>query len=314
MPEESALSLTIIVPLFNGATTVADTLGSVLRSIKYLQSNSDSSSICRLIVVDDCSTDGGKEVVESLRKDNSEICEILLIRNKQNLGVVASRLEGLRIAERSIIHMLDQDDIVAPNFYVAAVKEIESKTAVVIAGNLIDGRNRIISKANTRTLARFSAQAMKARLNRINTYVFGGNPITSPGSVVFHSSFRDDLLLFYERVAGAGRFDGVDDGMLYPFLLNKGYRFTFIKDCLFSYRMHSSNQSVSLGRKTMHANSGKLMDELFKIGFLSEHQYEGMKRRNSLMQGFYSRHGLDKYFWLLRNLRTTFRKILFKYL
>ena len=102
--------------------------------------------------------------------------------------------------------------------------------------------------------------------------------------------------------------------MLYPFLLNKGYRFTFIKDCLFSYRMHSSNQSVSLGRKTMHANSGKLMDELFRIGFLSEHQYEGMKRRNSLMQGFYSKHGLDKYFWLLKNLRTTIRKILFKYL
>ncbi len=313
MPDETDLSLSIIVPLFNGANTVSDTLGSVLRSIKFLRSNSDSSSFCRLIVVDDCSTDNGEEVVKDLRKDNGDVCEILLIRNEQNSGVVASRLEGLRMANRSIIHMLDQDDIVSPKFYFAALNKIESKTAVVIAGNLIDGRNRILARANTRTLARFSEHAMKARLNRINTYVFGGNPITSPGSVVFHPSFRDDLLLFYEKVTSAGRFDGVDDGMLYPFLLNKGYRFTFVKDCLFSYRIHSSNQSVNLGKSTMHSNSGSLMDELFRTGFVSKHQYKGMKKRNLLMKGFYSRKGFDRYLWLLRNFGTTTRKVLFKY-
>lgn len=101
--------LSIVVPLYNKADVVEATLASVAaqRFADY-----------EIIVVDDGSTDGGAERVESLNNDR-----LRLIRQK-NAGVSAARNHGVSEARSDWIALLDADDLWEPdhldNLYAAS--------------------------------------------------------------------------------------------------------------------------------------------------------------------------------------------------
>jgi len=314
MDYDKSYKISVIITIFNGEKTIAETLSSVLVSIKNARCASNKVFDSEIILVDDKSTDDSIEIVRNFISHSEEHCKFRILRNESNKGVAASRYEGLLCARGNMIHILDQDDKVNPSFYIEVINNILEGTAIVVNGVVIDDYGKIIKKSTSHTIIRVCKSTMTRRLNRLETYVYGGNPITSPGSVVFSRSSIDDILFFYEVITNLERCDGVDDGLLYPFLVNRGMRFRYIKRKLFAYRVHISNQSSQLGRRKMHANSRKLMDELFRHELIKKWQYDGMVARNTLMYGFYSRKGLKKLIWLLVNVDTVIKKIIFMYI
>src|SRR5690606_31839684 len=101
MPQHPKTS--IITPLFNGAKYIGETIESVL-----MQTDQD----WELLVIDDCSTDGGHHIVE---KYNQRDSRIRLIRNEKNLGPAETRNRGIEVATGRYIAFLDSDDIWLPN-------------------------------------------------------------------------------------------------------------------------------------------------------------------------------------------------------
>jgi glycosyltransferase involved in cell wall biosynthesis len=92
--------VTIIVPIYNGAAYLAETLQSLL---------SQTFTNYELLAIDDGSTDNSADVVRSLRDDR--ICLI----QKDNSGLCHTLNLGIAEAKAPYIARSDQDDVSFPN-------------------------------------------------------------------------------------------------------------------------------------------------------------------------------------------------------
>jgi len=95
-----ASAITAVIPLFDKAGHVADSLESVIGQTR---------PPARIIVVDDGSTDGGDRIVEQLGRP-----DVLLLR-QPNAGPGAARNRGLALAQTSHVAFLDADDLWLPD-------------------------------------------------------------------------------------------------------------------------------------------------------------------------------------------------------
>ena len=88
--------VTVIIPTYNRAHVLKKTIQGVL---------SQTYSQTFVIIIDDCSTDSTKNIVENFKKPN-----IIYIKNKTRLGVSKSRLVGIKNTKTQWIAFLDDDD------------------------------------------------------------------------------------------------------------------------------------------------------------------------------------------------------------
>lgn len=93
--------LTFIIPAFNAAPTIADTLRSLIAQTRY-----DWSAI----VIDDGSSDKTRQAAESIRDPRIQILA------QPNSGVATARNRGLSLARSPAVCFLDSDDTVEPEF------------------------------------------------------------------------------------------------------------------------------------------------------------------------------------------------------
>ncbi len=93
--------VSIIMPSYNTAKFISETIGSVL---------AQTYPNWELIIVDDCSTDNTDEVVKPYLSDP----RISYIKNDKNSGAAVSRNRALREARGKWIAFLDSDDLWHP--------------------------------------------------------------------------------------------------------------------------------------------------------------------------------------------------------
>lgn len=93
------LLVSVIMPCFNHAQFLADSVNSVL---------AQTHQELELIIVDDCSSDNSWDLICGLAKNDSRI---IAIRHEQNEGASKSRNDGLRTARGQFIGFCDADDI-----------------------------------------------------------------------------------------------------------------------------------------------------------------------------------------------------------
>ena len=89
----------IIVPVYNGKKTLERTLASFISNKDYIKD---------VIIVDDCSTDGTKSVVDKWK--GYQFFGIIYHRNESNVGPGVSRKKGIELAKSEWITFVDADD------------------------------------------------------------------------------------------------------------------------------------------------------------------------------------------------------------
>lgn len=95
--------VSIITPLYNSEKYVAETIDSVL---------AQTYQNWEMIVIDDCSTDKGPEIVDEYCRIDSRI---KLLKNSSNSGGAITRNNGIEFASGRFIAFLDSDDLWKPN-------------------------------------------------------------------------------------------------------------------------------------------------------------------------------------------------------
>jgi cellulose synthase/poly-beta-1,6-N-acetylglucosamine synthase-like glycosyltransferase len=121
--------VTVIVPAYNEKECIANTLHSLARSTHPIE----------IIVVDDGSTDGTKEIAESLGLPN-----VRVIR-QENAGKPAALNNGVRNASDDIVVMMDGDTVFEPDAVHQLVQPFADPGIGAVAGNAkVGNRNTVI--------------------------------------------------------------------------------------------------------------------------------------------------------------------------
>lgn len=167
MYSNSSPLVSIIVPLYNQAAFVAETIASI---------NAQTYTNWECVVVDDGSTDGSLAVVKQLASNDSRF----ILLSQANKGVAAARNKGVKASTGVYLVCLDGDDLISDNYLEECVKYFASNAdvkVVVPTGKWIGERTGTmpIPTFSLQILAKqcpFYVSAMFSRLGYDNTTGF----------------------------------------------------------------------------------------------------------------------------------------------
>ncbi|MBI5667971.1 MAG: glycosyltransferase family 2 protein [Chloroflexi bacterium] len=128
--------VSVVMPVYNGARTVAKTIDSILK-----QTFTD----LELVIVDDASSDHTWAILSKYAASDPRI---VIHRNATNQGVAAARNNGLARARGEFIAVHDADDISVPHRLAVQVAYLDGHPeagAVGSAARRVDARGRLLS-------------------------------------------------------------------------------------------------------------------------------------------------------------------------
>jgi glycosyltransferase involved in cell wall biosynthesis len=115
----SRLRVHAVIPCFNNAATIAETLSSVFAQTRALD---------RVTVVDDCSTDGSAELARSMGAE--------VISLPRNVGAGEARNIAARLSDCDAIALLDADDSWLPEHCATVMSLLENNDVVLATGRV----------------------------------------------------------------------------------------------------------------------------------------------------------------------------------
>lgn len=254
------VKVSVILPAYNSATHIQQTLDSVLS-----QTGNGSDFSIELIVVDDCSTDGTKELlsVNGIR---------FLSTGRHSGGPNKGRNIGLEYATGDVICLIDHDDIWAQDKIKKQLAAIEKYPIVYSGYSVVDlKKNRIISRGK-RTHRMMYLPPNDAFLQKITKSKRGIQ--VYPGAMMFDASLRH---IRFEEIYGQVDFDWQlrlfegrpvavqQEPLLTRFMsgnnlsLSKAYReidYRYSIHCLDQYAKHYP-QEVATAKKRMNGSMAR---------------------------------------------------------
>ena len=211
--------ISVILPTYNNESTISLAIASILNQ---------SYDNFELIVINDCSVDGTKEVINSFKDKR-----IIYIENETNLGGALSRNKGIEMAKGDFICMMDGDDISLPS-------RLETQRQYLLNNPKIDliGTNIIFFKNNSVT--HFSN--FKLHSPESVTFYFYSLPLAHPTWMAKRCFFKK---FKYDKNANLA-----EDQDLLLRALDQNYKFDILNDFLLFYQepIHFSVKNMFIKR------------------------------------------------------------------
>lgn len=239
-------TVSVLMPSFNYARYLPLAIHGVL---------SQTYSDCELIIVDDCSTDGSREIAEDCRRLDDRIVTVF---HPTNRGLAATRNTGLAASLGKFIALCDADDIWLPDklkIQLECFRTRDEIAAVHSDGSIID----VDGCPNGQRFSRLFHRKNQRTSGNLFDELCRRNFICAPS-----------VLLRREAILHAGGFDerlrSLEDWVCWTKVSSK-YPFHYIDDVLVEYRMHRA--SLSYNSAGMASNRVKaiqlLLDSLSDI-------------------------------------------------
>ncbi|MFM0335511.1 glycosyltransferase [Paraburkholderia fungorum] len=236
------LKLSVVVSCYKQREYIADCIDSILAQ--------DIKVPYEIVISDDYSPDGTREVVEDYAKRHPDLIRVL--PNTENVGPARNYFRAHNAARGDFVAHIDGDDLMLPGKLQQQVDVLEanpectlvihraryfndSRTYVSETGELPDGRELI-----------FFTRAEQARW----------------GTIAVHSSY---MYRASARTTREYRGDFMEWYFTMEYLSQPGTRACFVNRVLVEYRCNESNQAYLASR------SGRQRSYLILIGHLMDH-------------------------------------------
>jgi glycosyltransferase involved in cell wall biosynthesis len=173
----------IVLTNFNKEKFVLEQLNSII---------SQTYKNWELIIVDDCSTDRSKEIIGRFIENNSDK-KIVLLENKENLGVAKNFETGLEYAKGEYIAVCDADDVWLSNKLEKELQFLKKGNYGMVYSDLtvVDENLRVIEKSFMRKgLSLFCHQKDESFYELIDN-----NHVPGP-TILFRAELKNKLIPF----------------------------------------------------------------------------------------------------------------------
>ena len=212
---ERSTLISIILPAYNAEKTLAESVDSVL---------AQTYDKIELVIIDDGSTDGTRAIAEKYAQKD---CRVKVLCNEVNIGVLKTRMRGVRSAKGQWLAFIDSDDLWDPD-KLKRQMQLQERTGSVLTycsskfigydGNEISWVMHVPAEVNYRRLLK-------------------QNVILNSSVVV-----RKDLFLKYSPFSEDQR-DMHEDYACWLLILKDGYSVSGLDEPLLTYRVHNHSMT-----------------------------------------------------------------------
>lgn len=255
----------VIIPMKNASKFVSETLNSL-----FLQSFTDWEAI----VVDDCSTDGGKstDIVIDFQKRTDKIS---LVQLKTSKGSSGARNEGLKRAKGRFIAFIDADDIWHPEYLETMYNRIQ-QCDVSNAAVYYCGYRRMNDDCTKTILKDYAAPGVKTYKNLIHHCpIFPSITIVDTSKLKESVQFREEL-------------KSIRDDYVYLLdILRQDLVAVGYEDVLVDYRMRAD--SVTASKRKMIKPQWQVYRKALKLNLFQSIYYELCWAVNGIKKYFLSK-------------------------
>lgn len=232
----------IIIPMFNAAPYISETLHSVRN-----QKNTD----WELIIVDDGSTDSSAALVQDFISRSSCAARLLHHPNQGNRGTSASRNLGMKHATGEFLCFLDADDVWEPDFldYFSGIFARNPEVSMAFGPALLWYMDQNPTVDHVQQLGIETSRIIDS-VTLFQMFLVGAADTPSPSGVMFRHSALLKAGGWEESFPGM-----YDDQVLYSkLLLGEGDVYVTGK-CLYRYRQHAESLCKQAEKEKRQAES-----------------------------------------------------------
>ena len=206
--------VSVVMPVYNEEKFLDKSIQSILN-----QTFKDFE----FIIVNDCSKDNSRKIIEKYKKIDKRI---ILINNKKNKNFPEVRNIGIRASKGKYIANMDGDDISHPKRIEKQFNYLEKNHYIFLVGSSAIYINEEGVEIN--------------RFRKYDNYKLLAWRLPKSCSIIDPSTmFRNEGFLY-----GSG-FGGAVDYNFYLDLLEKGKNLTNLPEFLVKYRLHANSMSIS---------------------------------------------------------------------
>jgi glycosyltransferase involved in cell wall biosynthesis len=217
------LKVSVVIPNYNHSAFLKQRIGSVL---------SQTYSQFEVIILDDCSKDNSRDIIEQFRSSD-KVSHI--VYNTQNSGSTFYQWKrGIQLATGDLIWIAESDDYCEPYFLEKMVSFFEDKKVV-----LAYARSTDVDEKNTFLQVSYSQydwcnySFIKEGKDEISEHLFLNNTIPNASAVIFRKDcFKEAYLNPSYKLCG--------DWLFYVNMLQEG-RIAYLSEPLNFHRFHKQN-------------------------------------------------------------------------
>ncbi len=232
-------TISVFMKSYNHAQFIGEAIESVVQQ--------DFEDL-ELIVVDDASTDGSKEIIEHYARDDSRIKTLF---HAQNHGITKVVNDGINAANGTFIAQIDSDDIWARDKLRKQFTIIDQNEDAIVwsEGELVDQNSRSLGS----TFSEMVQSTKKKKSGKIfpellvRNYIFGSTLLYKRANL---GDLRYDERFLYNND--------------YQFLLElaQKYEFSYLSEPLAKYRVHGGNTLAGVGVEAEKRRDVARMEEI----------------------------------------------------
>lgn len=268
----STVNLSVVIPNYNYEKFMLQRLYSILNQ---------TEKINEIIILDDCSTDKSRELIDKIYNNLKDIINIKKVYNKTNSGSAFKQWEkGFNMAEGDYVWIAEADDYCTNQFLRNVLTPIKNDSKVVLSycdTAFIDKDGNIILKTikpeiDIMKTGHWNKSYVNDGNKEIIDYSYLNCTIANVSSVIFK---KQDYSDFFKM---SGEYKQAGDWLFYVNVISRG-KVAFCKKSLNFYRLHGNNVT-STTKKQAHFDEIKRIHKYLreKYGFTKEQEKEIEKR------------------------------------
>ena len=274
---KETISLSVAIPNYNYEKYLLQRLYSIL---------SQKIKICEIIILDDCSKDDSRKLIDEIVKKLEPYINIKKNYNETNSGSAFKQWEkGVNLASCEYVWIAEADDYCEPDMLKELVKPIKKDKDVVISfcdTAFIDSEGfitykSIVPEIDIMKTGHFDHSYINDGADEYNNYTFLNNSIANVSSSIIK---KDD---YEKEFKVAGTYKQCGDWVFYVDVMQKG-KIAYSSKTYNYYRVHGNNVS-SVTKKKDHMKEMQRVHAYFEKKYgLNKEQKKQINKRNKFLK------------------------------